>query len=192
MTSTSKWSLPIRWLHLGLFLTITSQLFLSLIMAGPDDKHQTLLEHSTLIAHEYVGLAASAIILIHWAYLAIAEHVTFEHLFPWSTRAFRQVLNETAGLIRGRLPDDREQAGLAGFIHGLGLLLATAMGLSGTIMYILLQAAKMHSVGYHIAVNIHGTLANLMWAYWAGHGLLAIVHQILGHETLRGISPLRR
>lgn len=192
MSATSKWSEPIRWLHWGLFLTITAQLFLSLVMAGPDDKHQTLIEHGTLIAHEYVGLAASLVILIHWLYLGFAERVTFEHLFPWTGSAFKEVVSETLGLFRGHLPNDSEQAGIAGFIHGFGLLLATAMGFTGTVMYILLQSGKMESTGYHIAVNIHGTLANLMWAYWIGHGLMAILHQLLGHNTITGIFRLGR
>lgn len=192
MSATSKWSRPIRWLHWGLFLTITAQLFLSLIMAGPDDKHQTLIEHGTLITHEYVGLVASAVILIHWLYLAFAERSTFEHLFPWSGRAFKAVVSETLGLFRGRLPDDSEQAGIAGFIHGLGLLVATAMGFTGTVMFFLLQAGKMHSAAYHTAVGIHGLIANLMWAYWIGHGLMALLHQLLGHRTLNAIFRLGR
>ncbi|WP_083251425.1 cytochrome b/b6 domain-containing protein [Acidihalobacter yilgarnensis] len=192
MSFASKWSQPIRWLHLGLFLTITAQLFLSLVMAGPDDKHQSFLEHSTLITHEYVGLVAATIILAHWLYLALAERITFEHLFPWSAAGIRSVISEVSGLLRGRLPDDNEQAGLAGFIHGLGLLLATAMGFTGTVMYFLLQAGQMESTRYGIAVYIHGTLANVMWAYWIGHGLMAIMHQLLGHDTLRGIFRLGR
>ncbi|AOU98905.1 hypothetical protein BI364_13910 [Acidihalobacter yilgarnensis] len=177
---------------MGLFLTITAQLFLSLVMAGPDDKHQSFLEHSTLITHEYVGLVAATIILAHWLYLALAERITFEHLFPWSAAGIRSVISEVSGLLRGRLPDDNEQAGLAGFIHGLGLLLATAMGFTGTVMYFLLQAGQMESTRYGIAVYIHGTLANVMWAYWIGHGLMAIMHQLLGHDTLRGIFRLGR
>lgn len=192
MSSTTKWSRPIRWLHLGLFLTITAQLFLSLVMAGPDDKHQTFFEHATLITHEYVGLLAAAIILIHWLYLAGAERVTFEHLFPWTGRGIGEVFGELGGLLRLRLPDESEQGGLAGFIHGLGLLLATAMGFTGTVMYFMLQAGRMESAGYHTAAFIHGTLANLMWAYWIGHGLIAILHQLLGHDTLRGMFRLGR
>ena len=187
-----KWSQPIRWLHWGLFLTITAQLFLSLVMAGPDDKHQTALEHGTLIAHEYIGLAAAATILIHWVYLATAERITFEHLFPWSRSGLSLVFSELANLLRGRLPDDSEQAGLAGFIHGFGLLVATAMGLTGTVIYYHIYAGEIKTSGNHFALFIHGTLANLMWAYWIGHGLMALLHQLLGHNTLTGIFRLGR
>jgi cytochrome b561 len=48
----------------------------------------------------------------------------------------------------------------------------------------------MTSLG-HLAAEMHGALANVMWAYLIGHAAMALLHQLLGEGILRKMWTLK-
>lgn len=78
----------------------------------------------------------------------------------------------------GRLPVGDGEAPLASSVHGLGLLTALGMGATGAWLFA-------QSVPAGLGLDVHKTLANLMWAYVVSHAGLAVLHQATGHLVLQ-------
>ncbi|APZ42892.1 cytochrome b/b6 domain-containing protein [Acidihalobacter ferrooxydans] len=180
-----RWRRPVRWLHGALALTISLQMLNSLIMSSPFHRHPSAFGLGVFSVHEYLGLVAAGVIVLHWLWLAIDRQHLFAHLFPWGSQNRWQVVDDLREMLCWRLPSEGERAGLAGFVHGLGLLLATAMGATGATIYLLMGNG--HSPGWllWLADATHSALSTLMWAYLGGHVLLAGVHHFIGHPTLK-------
>jgi hypothetical protein len=123
------WSWTTRLLHFLLALSVTHQLFISLVMVVPQDNRPGDILFSL---HQNVGLATFAIILTYWSWLALRRSDRGAGaLFPWFSKSARtalvnDVLAHLASLRRLRLPPGEEQP-LAAAVHGLGFLVATIM-----------------------------------------------------------------
>ncbi|WP_373084852.1 cytochrome b/b6 domain-containing protein, partial [Sneathiella sp.] len=90
-------------------------------------------------------------------------------------------------LIRLRLPPTNEPSPLAGAIQGLGLLIATGMATTGTIIFFFTPDDWRITGMLRWVFEIHELLGNFMWAYLAVHVAASIAHQVLGHG---GIMPI--
>ncbi len=181
---TVNWARSIRWLHFGLALTVITQLLTSQFMTPPFDVHTTILGKAVFSLHEYDGFAVVGIIELHWLWLAMDQRL-FRHLFPWTLHGFAEVREDLKHLLRGRLPNTGDRGGLPGLVHGLGLLTATAMGLTGLSIFWLLHTSAPPKVIKALLLQLHSLIAYLMWAYLAGHVLLAVVHQIMGYPVIK-------
>lgn len=189
-------SLPTRLLHLLLATAILAQLATSQLMRTPrPGRVRTPLESAGFAVHEWVGLAAMAILLAFWLWLTLRRLGTAPgQLFPWFSRTRLLELRQDAlrylqAARRLSLPEPEQGEAVAAVLHGLGLLIALAMATTGTLGWLSWdQAAGMD--GFARAVfEVHGTLANLMWAYVIAHVGAAILHELLGHRLLRRMSP---
>jgi cytochrome b561 len=110
-------------------------------------------------------------------------------LLPWfSAERRRRVVADfgayRASLAERRLPSPEGATPLASAIHGLGLVVATAMAGTGAIVYAVMGADGSLSGTGRLVLELHEILSNLMWAYLIGHAGIAIVHDILGHRVL--------
>jgi cytochrome b561 len=192
---STRWDLPTRLLHLGLALAVTTQLGLSLVMAAPDAHHQhpTALEANTFEAHEWVGMAALAIVLAHWLWSAFADKgIGLSHLFPWSLQGRREIASDLWKLWSRQLPEGGARGGLPGLVHGLGLLVVSAMVLTGSVIFFSLpENGGPVPERVQDVVEVHQFIASFVWIYWFGHVGLAIVHHFAGNDTLRAMFRLR-
>src|SRR4051794_3725240 len=98
----------------------------------------TALQGSAFAVHQWVGLATAGVIVLFWLWLTFRRVSTAPgQLFPWfSARRLRAVGTDLAGHARAAarlsLPDPETSGALADALHGLGLLIALAMALTGT------------------------------------------------------------
>ena len=181
-----------RLLHAGLATAIVVQLASSQFM-NPDDGGDNIFG-----VHAYVGLAAFALVLGFWVQSLIRQRGTPPGmLIPWFSGArlaavwadFKAHLSELTHL---RLPAHDTHSPFASAIHGLGLLLVTAMAASGTL-YFLVNTGDPDAGGLvKVAMTVHTTLANLVWAYLIGHALMALIAHYGGALSLRQMWSLRR
>ncbi len=72
-TIDANWSRPTRLLHLGLVVTVTAQLGISLIMAPPDEEQASALASTAFEAREFLGMTALVIVLIHWLWTVVRQ-----------------------------------------------------------------------------------------------------------------------
>jgi cytochrome b561 len=188
----AQWSLPTRWLHLGLALTVSLQLLISLVMEPPDEEHAGALARAAFEAHEAVGLTAVVIVVLHWLWSATGKaDGGLAHLFPWSGAAWVEVKTDVAGLMKRRLPQGGPRGGLPGLVHGLGFLAVTAMALTGVVLFVIFPESGKPDNTVNLIAEIHSLISNLVWAYWGGHFAMAFMHKGAGHANVRDMFTLK-
>jgi cytochrome b561 len=184
-----------RLFHAGLALAVIIQLASSQFMQTPRPNRPP---NSAFDVHEYSGLAAFAFIFGFWVVLAFRRQGT-EHglLLPWFSAARRAALwsdikTQLRTLKSLRLPVYEDNSPLASAVHGLGLLLMTAMAGSGVLYYLTATADGRVGSFVGLAMEVHGLLGNVVWAYLIGHASLAIIHHYTQGLDLRVMWSLRR
>jgi len=190
---TSVWDRPTRFLHLGLALTVTIQLLVSLFMVPPGSHHpSTFLEHAEFLVHEWVGLCALCIVLAHWTWSILSSgSASLGHLFPFSRDGLRRIAVELRGLLSGRLARGGPRRGLPGLVHGLGLVAVSAIAVTGGMLFVMIpENGDPGALAHHIG-DLHSLIATLVWTYWFGHIGMALLHQFAGDDTLRRMFRLR-
>ncbi len=185
-----------RMAHAGLALAIVTQLATSLFMHGPDE---TQAGDMLFQVHRYSGLAATVLAFGLWATILFRSRGTdIGALIPWFSgqrlaALWRDAAVHANSVSKFRLPTHDPAAALPSAVHGLGLLLISAMALSGTL-YFLQVALGLHSAEPDgmIAMTVHLALANLVWAYLIAHAGLALLNHLLKSMSLSTMWSLRK
>lgn len=170
-----------RILHALLAVTIMTQLALSTVMQAPGRNRPG---DQWFEVHENVGLAALAVLAGFWIWTMVrTREVSLAMLFPWfSLRRMRDVLadlkDHLRAIGRGKLPLS-EAKPLANAAHGLGLIIATIMAVTGAAGYFIPQARAL--------LGVHKAVSTLMWAYLVGHAGIAVLHEIKGDRVIRRV-----
>ena len=180
-----------RWLHAGIALAVMIQLASSLVMEVPQPgKLLNGVGQSFFAVHRWSGMCVLTLLVLHWLW-GLAGHVPYGwgHLYPWFSRArLRKVLSALKAMpawLRGMLPTESDEtAPLAGAVHGLGLVATTAMALSGSIIFFGMAADGSASGLIGLVREIHGLIANFIWAYFVGHLSMAVLHQWRGESLI--------
>lgn len=182
---TSRHAIATRFLHGGLAIAIILQLASSQFM-NPDKGGNTAFE-----VHEYAGLTAFAFVLGFWNFSLIRKRGTpLTELLPWTLPNRRRAVwtdlsAQLSALRRFKLPAHESTSPLASAIHGLGLLLMTAMAASGTLVYFVNSGDPDAGGLVGAAMLVHKNLANLVWAYLIGHAGFAVVNHFGRAMSLR-------
>lgn len=172
---------------------VTLQLLGGLLVETPEPGEPlSRLETLVLDIHGWLGMGAFLIVLMHWIGSTARPSTGLHHLFPWGASDRAQILSELRGLLRLRLPQGGPSGKLAGFIHGLGLLAATGMGVSGAVLFFWLPEDGRLSPLTGGAEELHELIAPLMWAYWGGHIAMGVLHQLVTRDaTLTNMFSLK-
>ena len=192
-----KHSLPTRILHVLVAAAIVLQLANSQLMRVPrPGRSVSGTEAAAFTLHEYVGLAAMAIIALFWLWMLVRRQGTsFGVLFPWFSRQRLASLQDDVRLhircsMRLALPDPEHSVALSSAIQGVGLVLALILATTGTIGYFAwIEGTAMTGLA-GAAFEVHGTLANVMWGYLIVHVGAALLHELFGHRILYQMSPM--
>ena len=187
---TSRWSRPLRAIHLLLAIAVTAQLFIGSFMRSPHAGRPDTFGFET---HEFLGFAILALILLHWIWSATHPNEGLRHLFPWTRAGLLNAAREFWQAVRYRqLPagGPGKDADLAGFVHGLGLLAITAVALTGGTFYLVRMAGAGRGA-LEILEDVHDTFAVIAWIYWGGHLAVTVLHSLFGHPTFKGMFSLR-
>ncbi len=184
-TEPCRHALATRLLHGGLAIAIIIQLASSQFM-NPDKGGNTAFE-----IHEYAGLAAFALVFGFWLFsIARKRGTPLAELLPWTSAHHRAALWADArahlsALRHRKLPVQDGSSPLASAVHGLGLLLMTAMAASGTLYYFVNSGDPDAGGLVGAAMLVHKNLANLVWAYLIGHAGFAVVNHFGRAMSLR-------
>ena len=184
----ARHTLATRLVHAGLALAVVTQLVTSLVMHPAEDGKAGNLWFEV---HEYGGLSAFALILLFWLVLTARKRGTPAGLlFPWLSGArlgalWSDIKHHAAALRRMRLPEHDGESPFASAVHGLGILLITAMAASGTLYYIVGDGNPDAGGLVGVAMTVHKALANLAWAYLIGHAGMAVLQHLFTDFNLR-------
>ena len=168
-----------RILHTLLALAIVAQLALGTFMQAPSRNRPG---DQWFEVHEKLGLVTLAVLASFWLWAMVrTREVGFAMLFPWfSLSRMRDVVADLdahlRSIRRGKLPLS-EAKPLANAVHGLGIVVATIMAVTGAAGYFLPQARAL--------LGIHSAVSTLMWAYLIGHAGVAVIHEFSGDRLLQ-------
>lgn len=189
-----KHALSTRLVHAGLAIAIITQLATSLVMVKPKLDQA---ENIWFEIHEYSGLTAFALAFIFWLTLFFRGHGSEPALlFPWFSGKSRKALAEDAvrhfrDLTRFRLTPYDPNAALPGAIHGLGLLLVTAMGVTGGLFYVAMLTSQTDASFAKLAISLHEPMSKLVWAYIVGHAGMGTIHHFAHDVSLSEMWSFR-
>lgn len=141
--------------------------------------------------HQSVGLGAFALLAGFWLWTIVrrGEH-RIGALLPWFSAARRRRVTDdlrahAAALRARRLPPPGHETPLASAIHGAGLLIATAMAVTGATAWLGLAADGTMTAWAGTALGLHSLVSNAMWAYLICHAVVALAHELHGHGVIR-------
>ena len=174
-----------RFLHLLLLVMVLHQLvgsqFIERPLPGDEPAWPFLL-------HEWIGVAAFGVLGAFWAWTLVRDRreTPLSRLLPWfSIAGWRAVLVDalrTVPRLFGAESAGHEADGaLASAVHGLGLLVASAMALTGAAYLFLFEGTPEGK----LVLGLHKAAANLMWAYVIGHAGAAALHVLWGDGVLQ-------
>lgn len=167
-------------LHWLAALAIMTQLGLSLVMQSPARNRPG---DSFFEIHEKVGIAATAILVAFWIWSIVRTGETrLVAFFPWfSPKKLGLVAADARRFFAPFEPGTTERP-FASAIHGLGLIIATVMALSGALGYFFASAKPL--------LEVHETVAPLMWAYLIGHVAVSLLHELRGERVIGAMLSL--
>lgn len=189
----NNWTRVTKILHLGIAITIIAQLAVSLVMELPESPAQAESTGATFFEiHETVGIVAVVFVLLHWLWLVKAPDNGFADLFPWGSIGRRRTADDLKRVFKGeQLNGGPHSGGLVGLVHGLGFLTASAMAVTGLTLFLLLpEGASKPGATASDVMEIHETIASLMWIYVIAHMAMAYRHHFSGHTTIKDMFRL--
>lgn len=172
-----------KLLHALIALGVSANLIISLFMAPAE---LGVKGDASYLVHQWAGLGLFATLLAYWVWkLAGNLPQGWKYFFPWFSKAtYQTIWLELRVLLRLRLREVPESGVLSGAIHGLGLLTVSVMAITGTVQYLLLEHYFVNASVFEASKNAHELFATFMWIYLAGHVLMALMHQVLGHKSI--------
>ncbi|MDQ7010839.1 MAG: cytochrome b/b6 domain-containing protein [Mariprofundaceae bacterium] len=193
-----RYDLFTKLLHWGIALVIVMQMLTSLVMEEPEHGEiRSALESGSFEIHEYIGLIAFALLLTRWLW-GLSGHATggWQHLFPWLFRDGRRELledirREVPAWFRGNIPEPGEHDAIAKTVHGAGLIIASIMAATGLVLFFTIDDGGELTGLAHDIGEVHEFFSTLMWIFLGGHFLMALFHQLRGHDVLGKMFLLR-
>jgi len=146
--------------------------------------------------HEWFGIILLVIVGLRLS-LLLGNPEEARKLFPFVSmdrmRGVVAELKEIPGWLVGKIRAPGDDDYISGLVHGLGLLLGLALGLTGTTMFVGMDPTDGTMDGFvHTMKEIHELLGGLLFYYVIGHVAMALVHQLKGHRSLQRISPFSK
>jgi cytochrome b561 len=181
-----QWDWVTRFLHFGLAITVTLQLFNSLVIEKPKPGHPLSgFEALMLDVHEWLGMAAFAIVLLHWAWsLWGLDGYGARHLLPWNRGGRAEVATGLSEIFKGRLPSGGPKDKLSGLIHGLGLLAVLGIAATGAVLFFFMPEDGKLNMLTGAASELHELISTCVWIYWGGHVGMALLHHFVSHDEI--------
>ena len=139
------------------------------------------------LLHEWIGIAALGVLGAFWAWTLVRHRLEtpLSRLLPWlSIAGWRAVvvdaLRTTGRLFGVELAKHEADGALASAVHGLGLLVASAMAFTGVAYFFLFEGTPEG----RLVLGLHKAAGKLMWAYLIGHAGAAALHALWGDGVL--------
>ncbi|MEO5573189.1 MAG: cytochrome b/b6 domain-containing protein [Gammaproteobacteria bacterium] len=183
--TTSFWDNKTKFLHMGLALVVSLQLFNSLVMQVPKPGRVSSGFGGAMFEfHEWAGMTALVIVLAHWMWSIWGVRGSgIRHLFPFTIADRLKMRQELRDLQKFNLPPSGPAGRLPGLIHGLGLLAVTAIALTGAVLFFGMPegGGKLPPFA-DFSKETHEVLSTFVWIYWGGHGALALLHGLVARD----------
>lgn len=182
-----KIDIPTRVLHLGLAVFGVWAWWLG------DDAHDYHKPVQTgYYLHMYVGLAFTAFLAARLLYGCFGPRESrFSAWLPYTRERLAAVGADLRTLFRFRMPEPVPHQGLNALVQGLGLLLFTWQGASGTLMALLIVPGQRATGWLREVMELHHSASVWIPIYLALHLGAALLHAITGRQIWRKMIFLK-
>lgn len=212
-----SYALPLRILHSLLALCMLAQIAIGELMDVPgiaDEAEHAIIqilpsawaqtvdeiivpETLGFETHEFLGLMVVGLILLRLILsFTSLPGANWRNLFPYLSAGGREILlmeskAQFAGWKQARLAPPEEGETVAKSVHGLILLAAVCMAITGTILFFGWDAHARQTVFIELTGSVHEMIVGGLEALLAAHILAVLLHQWQGHNILARIKPGR-
>ncbi|MDQ7001139.1 MAG: cytochrome b/b6 domain-containing protein [Ghiorsea sp.] len=145
--------------------------------------------------HEFLGLFIAGLLVVR-VLLAMSQlsGANWRDLFPWASAEGRSQLvaefkTQMSGWMRLKLATPEASKLTAKTMHGLLLLAAAVMAVTGTILYWGWSTTAPQSMWIETVAGVHETVVGGLMGLIALHILAVILHERQGHKVLNNIKP---
>jgi len=145
--------------------------------------------------HEYLGLVIAGLLVIR-ILLAMTSlpGANWKHLFPWLFAAGRKQLGDEikvqmSGWKSMKLAAPEDGEAVARSVHGLIILSAIIMGITGTLLYFGWSITAPQTDMIELIAEFHELVVGGLEALLGAHILAVIMHQRQGHDIISRIKP---
>jgi len=145
--------------------------------------------------HEWLGLTIAGLLVIR-ILLAMTSlpGANWRHLFPWLFPSGRKQLVaeiklQMAGWKSMKLAAPEDGEAVARSTHGLIILSAIIMGITGVILYFGWSITAPQSELIELVASVHEAVVGGLEALLGVHILAVILHQRQGHQIIDRIKP---
>jgi hypothetical protein len=129
--------------------------------------------------HFVSGWVLFCVIWIYLLYHVIRARKRLALFYPWLFSRGRVMIGlDIQTIVKQRKIPVRSMGGLAGMVEGLGILVLLGMTVTGAGFYLAQFTWNMPHLA-SILLSTHQYLSGFVWAYIAGHGLMAMLHWVL-------------
>lgn len=184
----NKLDVPTRVFHLGL---VVFGVWAWWIGDEAGDYHKP--DHSHYLLHMWVGITFTVFLILRlvWGFFGPKES-RFTTWMPVTRERLAAVWTDIRTLTRFRMPAPVTHRGLNAAVQGLGLLLFTWQGVSGTLMAILITPGE-RTTGWLSAMREIHQEGGAVWipTYLALHVGAAALHAMTGHQIWRKMIFLK-
>ena len=179
--SPQRLDVPTRILHLGLLTTGVWAWWI-----GEDAQDFDKAVHGGYTLHMYVGLTFTGFLTLRllWGFFG-PRGSRFSTWLPYTRERLAYVRDDLRTLLRRKLPEPVTHRGLNAVVQGLGLLLFTWQGASGTLMSILIVPGQRVTGWLDTLQDIHGAASVWIPAYLVLHVGAVVLHAFTGHPIWR-------
>ncbi len=145
--------------------------------------------------HELLGLTIAALVLIRLILaLSSLPGANWRELLPWASAAGRKQLGDEiaaqmAGWKQGKLAAPEDGETVARCVHGLILLSATIMGITGTTLFFGWSTTAPQTEVIELVASTHEVVVGGLEGLLAVHVLAVVMHQLQGHNIIDRIKP---
>ena len=187
----------VRILHFGIVISILFQLATDQIIGLPEPGHFHRRYDALLVGvHEFVGVIALIFVGVYLV-VRLDDRDSRQRLFPWMfpdsrQQLWRELRDDLPAWLRGSQSLPESGGLLAGAVHGAGIMLALALGLSGALLFIGMGPGGVMPPDIKVVREAHGLMADVMWLFVFGHAGMALLHEIKGHRLMQAMFHLGR
>ncbi|HSN16682.1 MAG TPA: cytochrome b/b6 domain-containing protein [Gammaproteobacteria bacterium] len=182
-----KLDIPTRIFHLGLLVFGVWAWWI-----GEDAGDYRKPDHSGYTLHMYVGLIFTGFLALRliWGFFGPRES-RFSTWLPYTRERLAAAGADLRALFRFRMPEPVTHRGLNAVVQGLGLLLFTWQGASGTLMSILIVPGQRATGWLHDVMELHQAASVWIPTYLVLHVGAAVLHAFTGHQIWRKMIFLK-
>ncbi len=189
-----KFSRGTKIIHLIIVITVTLQILSQYWMFVPTPDKQPPVQWAAwlYVIHLCIGMVVLCFVAVRLMMIMEEEEYS-KRLYPWFDKAsFIKLWSQlrAVSVTAGKESQVEEDNRIAAVVHGLGLLVLLALGVTGVLFFLGLAPNGYMDAMTAFLRSTHEVLAILLFLFLAGHIGMTIRHRINGNQAAQDMFTI--